>query len=327
MRRNVPALIFVAAALAALVGRAEDQRRDHALGQIVAPYVDGQTLIVASLDLMAFDAGETVDWLAKLVGMPDREHDKLRADAALVGVVTQTVSKDSPLDVLVVSSLSDIARMPFFIVLPTGKGSPAGAIAVELRRDLEKAWQRKLVSEQIGDALVTGTEETIERLRKSQAAERPDITAALEAARGSAMRLAFVPSAELRTLVEGIMPEQLPKQFGGGRTKAFTQGAQWVAAGLDLPPNSVAVRVTVQSVDAAAAAELDRELANLFEAIGQLPGVKDIPDFGELFERLRPRASGDQLKLELTEENGGIAALTKVLGPVMQAAMAAMGNR
>jgi hypothetical protein len=327
MRLNGLIVISLVTAFAAPVIAADENLPENRLGGIVAPYVDGQTFVVASLDLAAFDAGETIDWLADLVDMPDREHDKLRADAALVGVVTQTVPKDTPVDVFVVSSLADIARMPFFIVLPTGKGSPAAAIALEVRRDLEKVWQRKLLTEPLGDALVTGTEETIERLRKSQPADRPDITAALRAASGGAMRVAFVPSAELRGLVEGIMPEQLPQQFGGGRTRAFTQGALWVAAGMDLPPNNVAVRVTVQSADADAAAALDSELGNLFAAVGRLPGVKDVPDFDGAIEQLRPRAEGDQLKLELTEENGGIAALNKVLGPALRAIMAAMGSR
>ena len=76
--------------------------------------------------------------------------------------------------------------------------------------------------------------------------------------------------------------------------------------------------LTVQSADADAAAALDSELANLFAAVGRLPGVKEVPDFDEAIEQLRPRAEGDQLKLELTEENGGIAALTKVLGPTVR---------
>ena len=188
MRFNRLVVISLLTAFAAPAKAADENLPDNRLGDIVAPYVDGQTFVVASLDLTAFDAGETIDWLAELVDMPDREHDKLRADAALVGVVTQTVPKDTPLDVFVVSSLADIARMPFFIVLPTGKGSPAAAIALEVRRDLEKAWQRKLLSEQVGDALVIGTEETIERVRKGQHTERPDITAALRAASGGAAR-------------------------------------------------------------------------------------------------------------------------------------------
>ena len=44
-----------------------------------------------------------------------------------------------------------------------------------------------------------------------------------------------------------------------------------------------------------------------------------LPEFDELSKKLLPTVSGDQLKLELNEANGGIAALTTIAGPLTQA--------
>ncbi len=53
--------------------------------------------------------------------------------------------------------------------------------------------------------------------------------------------------------------------------------------------------------------------------VGQLPPVqKVLPEFDELSKKLLPVASGDQLKLDLNDANGGIAALTSIVGPVLR---------
>ena len=217
--------------------------------------------------------------------------------------------------------------MPFFIVMPLEGATPATAIAAEVRRDLEKAWGRRLQSERLGKTLVTASPETVERLKKNDTPERPEIAAAFAAAGAGAVQVAFVPAPELRKLAETLMP-QLPQVLGGGDTKAFTQGVVWISTGLDLPPHDPAIRLVVQSPDASAAAALENELAKVFTAIGRLEAVqKAIPEFDELSKKLLPTLSGDQLKLELTEANGGISALTTFAAPVMRAIAAGSATK
>ena len=146
------------------------------------------------------------------------------------------------------------------------------------------------------------------RLKKSQAVARGEVAAAFQATGRSAIQLAFIPSAELRRLAENLVPE-LPKQLGGGSTKVFTQGIVWGAVGVDLPPKKFAVHVILQSVDAEDGT-VEQELAKLFEAIGRLPQIQDsIPRYDEFSKRSLPKARGDQLRLDLTEENDGLAVL------------------
>jgi hypothetical protein len=294
-------------------------RAGEASAEIITPVVDRQTLLIAHVDLVAFDAAETIDWLAELLELPDAQRDRMQAEAVPIKVIRQTLARDSSIDVYVVSSLADFGRIPFFLALPLEGSTPATAISTELRRDLEKAWGRQLLSERIGKTLVTASPETIERLKKNESPERPEIAAAFAAAGEGAVQVAFVPAPELRKLAETLMP-QLPQVLGGGDTKAFTQGVAWVATSLELPPQDPAIRLIVQAPDANAAMALESELAKVFTAVGRLSGVqKAIPEFDELSKKLLPTASGDQLKLELTEANGGIAALTAFAGPVLRA--------
>jgi hypothetical protein len=306
---------------------ADEKPAGDRLANTIAPYVDEQTLVVAHLNLMAFDAVETVDWLAEFVGLSDQERDRLQAQVVLIGVVTQTLAKDKSIDAFVVISLADMGRLPFFLVVPLAESSPASAISAEARRQLEKDWQRKLVTEQVGEALVTGSQETIDRLKKQQPLARPELTAAFHCAGAGAVQVAFVPSAALGKLADTIVPE-LPKNLGGGRTKAFTQGARWVAADIDLPPQKIALRIRVQSADAEAAAALESAVAKLFAAAAELPQIAEaVPEFDELSRRLLPQADGDQLKLELSEDNGGIDALRSIAGPALRALVAGLARR
>ena len=306
---------------------AAEQPTDRPSSAVVAPYLDEQTLLVAHLDLAAFDAPQTVDWLAELLDLPERVRDSLQAQAAPINVVIQHLAKDSSADVFIVGSLADAGRLPFFLLLPLDGKTPAAAIAGEARREIEKAWNRPLATEEVGGALVTASQETIDRLKRGKPADRPEVAAALTAAGGGAVQLAFVPPAALGKLVETILP-QLPQSLGGGATKIFTQGGLWVAAGVDLPPEEIAIRVVVQSADAASALALQDELARFFTAVGKLPQVSEaVPEFGELSARLLPKAAGDQLKLELTEENGGVDALAAIVAPLSRVVVTAFAGR
>jgi hypothetical protein len=301
---------------------AEEKSQSLRLEKIVAPYVDNQTVFAMHTDLMAFDVPETIELVAKLFAWTDHMRDFVKAQAAPIDVVTQTLPSGATVDIFLLANLVDISRLPFYLVLPLDNTTPASAISGEARRDIEREWRRPVLSETIGQALVTGSPETIERLKKSPPAARPEIGAAFAAAADSPVKFAIVPPAELRRLLEGIIP-QLPAQLGGGPTRAFTQGIVWAAVGVDLPPNDAAVRVVIQSESAEAATDLQHEMGKLFEAIGELQSIRDATDkFEDLSKHLLPTVVGDQLRLELTEENGGIEALTTVFGPIVGALFA-----
>ncbi len=291
---------------------------DDSAGALLAPFVDRQTLWVAHIDLMAFDPKSSIDWLSELVQLPAAERDRLQSQAVPIHVLTQALPRDASVDVYLVGSLMDLGRLPFFLVLPLDNRTPATAIAAEARRELEKAFGRPIQVARFSEAVIVGSPETIARLKKDPGVPRPEIQDALSAVGRVAVSVAWVASDELRKTFETIVP-RLPQFLGGGETKNLTRGADWVVLGLELPPRKVAVRVIVQSPDTQAAASLSAELSHLVDAVGQLPTVqKSLPDFDALSKKLLPSAAGDQLTLELNEENGGLAALMTIAEPVLR---------
>jgi hypothetical protein len=320
----IPSSLFVAAALLIAPTACADEptvakKPQPEAAETLAPFVDGQTLVVAHVDLNAFEAVKTIDWITGILGFSERSRDHIQAQAAPISVVTQGLPKHQTVSVYIVISLSDVGRLPFFLVLPVDDHTPSIPIATEARRELEKAWNRKVASERVGDALIVGSQETIDRLKKVKPVARPEIAAAFKAVDDGALQIAFIPSADMRRLAEALLPEA-PKQLGGGPTKTFTQGAIWSAISIDLPPSKVAARLVVQSADAEAAAALDRQLATAIDAIAALPSVREgSPKFADVAKRLAPKADGDQLKIELTEEQGEVTEGVKLLGPLLQA--------
>jgi hypothetical protein len=283
------------------------------IAKIVAPLVDEQTVAVIHGNLMAFDVATTIDLVARGLDWPEEVRDHLQVQFAPVQVVTQGLPETAAIDAILVVSFADLAQLPFFLVLPVDKTTPAKAIALEARRAIGQSWRREVITEEVGETLITGAPGTIERLKKARPVARPEIAAAFQAAGPSGVQFAIVPSVGMRKLAESLTPK-LPERLGGGPTKAFTQGIVWAAVGVDLPPKAIAVRVVLQSADAEAATLLEAEIRKLFAALGEFPQFKEtVPQFEELSKHLVPTVSGDRLTLELTEKNGGLDALGAIL--------------
>ncbi len=283
------------------------------VAKIVAPLVDEQTLAVVHANLMAFDVAATIDTVARGLQWPEATRDHLQVQFAPVQVVTQGLPESVAVDAILIVSFSDLAQLPFFLALPIDNTTPAKAIAHEARRAIGESWRREVISDEVGEVLITGAPTTVARLKKAKPVARPEIAAAFEAVGAGGIQIAIVPSAAVRKLAESLAPK-LPERLGGGSTKTFTKGIVWAAVGIDLPPKSIAVRVVLQSADAEAATVLEGEIRKLLAALGEYPQFKEaVPDYDELSKRLVPVASGNRLTLELSEANGGIDALGAIL--------------
>ena len=75
------------AALFGCLSLVSTARASEASAEIIAPLVDRQTLLVAHIDLLAFDASETIDWLTELLELSDDQHDRMKADTVLINLL------------------------------------------------------------------------------------------------------------------------------------------------------------------------------------------------------------------------------------------------
>ena len=167
--------------------------------------------------------------------------------------------------------------------------------------------------DRVGNLLLIGGSRAIERLKNIKPTARPDLAAACDAVAGSTAQILLVPPAEVRRIIEEMMPN-LPAQLGGGTSRILTQGALWGAVGFDLSPQKVAARAVVQSADPSAAAALNAELSKILQAVGQTSEMqKLVPKFAEFAQAIKPAVSGDRLTLELNEANGGLSDLASLV--------------
>ncbi|HEX3725472.1 MAG TPA: hypothetical protein VHV08_04490, partial [Pirellulales bacterium] len=249
------------------------------------------------------------------------ERGHTQADLAPLDVFNSSLAEGVSADVFVVIGMADLSSLPFFFVLPVD--SPARALAGEIRRALADTQKIEVAAEQIGNAVIAGSRQTLERLKKAQPTNRPEIAAGFQATADHAAQVLFIPSPDMRRLIGVLMPT-LPAIVGGGPTKSFTQSIVWAAVGLDLPPRAAAMHVVVQSTSPEAARLLDSEVAAMSTTIGQRAEVREqIPNFAELMARLAPQVSGDQLIIEISEDDGDMAEWSAILVPLLKAARSA----
>ena len=121
----------------------------------------------------------------------------------------------------------------------------------------------------------------------------------------------LLPTAESRRCFEEMFPT-LPKELGGGPSTVLTRGVRWAAVGIDGPPK-LALTVTVQSPDEAAAVKLHDWLAGgALKHLGQLHQNPDAwPLFATLATALKPTRTGDRLLMTL--DNAQMTELVKPL--------------
>lgn len=297
-----------------------------ALARSVAPYVDGQTLAIAHADLAAIDAGAAVDVLARFLNVPPQERDRMLALVVPVNVFTDTLPEGARADMFVVSSVSDLSSLPLFLVLPLEGSAPAAAISLEVRRAVAKELGATAVTEAIGEALVTGSQRAVARLKKTRPVERPEIAAALEAVGDRPLNVLLIPSADAWRVLELVLPK-LPAELGGRATRGMTQAVRWVAVGLDFSDAATDVKVVVQATSKASAATLQQEWKTAVASLAEHTQAEPGEGYESLAQRLVPQVAGDRLELTVAASRDEVAQLGQMLAPLLATAERALAQR
>jgi hypothetical protein len=275
----------------------------------VAPFLDEQTFVVARFDLSKLDADGLATALRDLGGIGAEEATEVKGDA---GLWLAAMNKAGARELYAVFSLADYPNVPF-VVVPLGDGADAQAIARLL--DLLRAAPQG-PREKIGGAVFAGTAAARARLRTAKPASRPELAEALAAAGDSAVQVALIPPSHLARIVEELMPT-LPRELGEEPSKVVTRGVKWAAVGLD-PPPKLALRVTIQSPDAAGARSLNATITKVFKGVADLKGVQTLfPDLPRALAPLEPKVEGDHVLLSLDAE-----ATRGVVAPLVRRAVA-----
>src|SRR5262249_29905748 len=145
--------------------------------------------------------------------------------------------------------------------------------------------------ENVDRAIFAGSKAALARHRSGKSAPRPEVARAFAAAGDTTAQLLLLPSADLRRIVEEIIPP-LPKSVAGAPTTVLTRGFQWAAIGADGPPKA-SLRVVLQAQDAAAAKSLAALLPKVFKALGQSEELRRyVPHADKILSLLTPQVAG-----------------------------------
>ena len=318
--------ILTVAAVALASGRAWGQAAKApgdfdpvARANVIAPFIDEQTVAVAHVDLarIAVDAvaKEAVGWAPQAKAEIDQAG--LAAGAWLAGF-----RRAGGREVYVVVSLADAdfgggRPAGVFLVVPLGKGVNENALGAMLPFG---ARARR------GDVLVCGHPDTLRRLEHLKPDERPELVEAFRAAGDTAAQGLLLPPKYAGRVIEEMLPT-LPEEIGGGPSTVITRGVRWASLSVDLPPHT-SLGLVVQSQDAGAAEALLRRWGPWARAVGQAEEVRAlVPDLDQIAPLLVPNAQGDRLVLKLRTNTPGAAVLGKVIARAVQSQRQAARRR
>jgi len=282
------------------------------LSELLAPFVNEQTLGVVAIDVARLDVDATFDVAesvaSKIMGAEQMEDvtaelQKARGEfkegfgGLKEGGVTMAY---------VLWSLDDL-QDPIYAV-------PLGAGGTEL-----ESWLNENV--RLGDdahvrrggVMFIGDKQIMERRKGEAVVVRPELDKAMAAAGDAMIKVLLVPNADSRRVIEGMLPLLLEQ---GIKVPANTimDGFQWGAIGVDLPPK-MSLKMQVKSADAASA----KALMGLWGAVsgffGQAPELKEIqPSLSAALDMFKPEAVGAGLRLAL-DEGQCVRLVTDVLVP------------
>jgi hypothetical protein len=211
-------------------------------------------------------------------------------------------------DVFVVISMTDLPNNGPFFVVPLADKADEEALAKLFAPDPRMKY---LV---IKKTLVIGNEKTIDRVQDGKPTERPEVAKAFTAAGDTMAQFVLVPTDDSRKVVEQTLPE-LPMEIGGGATKVYTRGVQWLAVGLDGPPKPKA-KLVIQSPDADSAKELHKALTDVSAVLTKMPAdsevKKAIPNLEAVLKAFMPTLKEDRLSVEVDDKT-----ITTVVQPAL----------
>ena len=296
----------------------------------IARFISPDTLVITHIDLTRTDPKASADqillWLNRMKLEPDEmDHATrgLREGSQMLAAARDKLAKAGCKHLYILTSLFDVPEGPGLLVATMEQGGDAQAISdVFVREPAQmrfggKPWPEK--SEPQPGAVLFGSAGAIERAKASAAAPKPraEVASALTVINDQPIQIVLAPTADARRVVESLFP-RLPREVGGGPSTVVTQGAQWVALGLDLG-DKPAVKLIIQSADAPSAKALHDFLASLDRlARAEHQRKPIIRDFPALLDKLMPRLEGDRLVLNIDEP--GLGTLVDAAVPALSAA-------
>ncbi len=243
----------------------------QARADTIAPFIDPLTVLVVRIDMTKIDADAAIKQIEDWQNIAIKDPKELRESVAdmkrelqLPKQLLRDFRQAGGKDFYVLCSLANVPMAnPFFVVAPLEPGANAEALTAAVqqiyRPDKSPASQQSasaswhsVPTAQISGAIVADADGmTIKRLKVLEPAAQPQLQAAFEALPGAGLQVAVIASPDMRAVLAAMLPlndedpqhERIREMF-----QTVIRGAQWGAAGVDLPPQT-RLRLAVQTGD------------------------------------------------------------------------------
>jgi prepilin-type processing-associated H-X9-DG protein len=277
------------------------------LSQSLAPCVDAQTFAVVRIDLSRVDADALFD-LAAQAAAKYVDADQIATLRNKSGgprqAMKQRIDAFKAASGQVIYMMWSTNDLPGFILaVPATEKTNQPALKDWVGTTLDDLSygcpDLKQVRKQ--DLLLMGSKQIVERWEKTSPVVLANLDKASAAVQGATIQILLVPNDDTKQILGAMLPAltQWGVQIDGN---AISNGLQWAAIGIDLPPRP-AIRLHIQATDATSAAALGRVVAALWQRVGQIQSLKQTcPNLDASLAMLSPTADGNVSRLALDDK-------------------------
>lgn len=287
--------VILLAAAALLTSTAES-------AEVRQPPLDDQTFAVIRLDATKINLDAWVNRIAQTVAESDESAAIEQAKTAL-GPFTALAKthltaflQAGGRDLFAVFGLHEFPR--FYGAVPADEG--AEELADRIKAALVAFQIDGVTTDRGAGFILVGSEQTIARLKTRSSVRSASLAAAMQSCGDTAVQVLFLPTPDQRRVLAEMLPA-LPSEYGLQGAHVLLQGLEWLALGLDGPPN-LSLNLTLQAGGTDDAAELLALLRAAYALLGQQPQNRAaVPNLDALLEALTPRRQGARLHLALDQ--------------------------
>ena len=265
-------------------------RADDGRSRAITPFLDNDVFAVGRVDLAKVDVDKLVH---RLVADQEQAGEMSQRIAPWLAALRKAGAKE----IYVLGILPELlspSQSPFPIIVPLGEGADAKAIGQLLCGGGVKGPVTFATCATLHNAVFAGTNEALDRIRQIKPVERPELAAAFAALGDTGAELVLTPSADMRRVVEEMMPI-LPKELGGGPITGVTRGMLWKGIGLTADPEP-RLQIVVQAKDAESAQELNALGKSVMQYLLQSSQAhRSAPDLAKLADEIKPEVNQDRI--------------------------------
>ena len=292
---------------AALASVAMAAQEDPAI-KAIAPYVGDQTIAVVHIDTAGVDLAHVQKTALelmkplKLAEAETAEATKQISAAAEAGTVWLRQFREAGgRHLYLMTALTDPPLSPGVLIAPVDKPGDAEPLAKFLR-ELDPA--RVQIRE---GAVLLADKEVIDRAAAQGGKARPEAFEAMAAVADLPIRAVFAPTADMRRVVETMVPN-LPKELGGGPSTTLTRGVRWLAVGAQAG-EQLSGTLIIQSPDEPSASALNGMFRAGLDSLATEFKLKD--QLTKAAEIVLPKQQASRLTLTIGQDQ--LTALAQLL--------------